>query len=150
MALIRRRQSPSQKLLELLLNMFFGVADFLLCLGRRSGQSYDGVERCAMMFSFRKHRKQVERLVLIVKAKIMYGVVSPGGESVVQWCGGEVGGGVVKVWYSVVSPGGEGGIICMIASTFVHCTTKLWQVCTKEKAKKVFGGEGGIIYMFSV
>ena len=35
----------------------------------------------------------------------------------------------------------------MIASTFVHCTTKQWQVCTKEKAKKVFGGEGGIIYI---
>ena len=134
--------------------MIFGVADFLLCLGIRSGQSYYSVERCARMFSFRKHRKQVECLVLIVKAKIMYGVVSPGGEGVVQWCGGEVGGGVlkvvlvvVKVWYCVVSPGGEGGIICMIASTFVRCTTKQWQVCTKEKAKKVFGGEGGIIYI---
>ena len=100
--------------------MIFGVADFLLCLGIRSGQSYYSVERCARMFSFRQHRRQVECLVLIVKAKIMYGVVSPGG---------------------------EGGIICMIASTFVHCTTKQWQVCTKEKAKKVFGGEGGIIYI---
>ena len=57
------------------------------------------------------------------------------------------GGVVVEVWYSVVSPGCEGGIICMIASTFIHCTTKQWQVCTKEKAKKEFGGEGGIIYI---
>ena len=32
----------------------------------------------------------------------MYGVVSPGGESVVQWCGGEVGVGVLKVVLVVV------------------------------------------------
>ena len=75
--------------------------------------------------------------------------------AVVVTGGGEGAGGVVvkvwysvvKAWYCVVSPGGEGGIICMIASTFVHCTTKQWQICTKEKAKKVFGGKGGIIYI---
>ena len=78
--------------------MFFGVADFLLCLGIRSGQSYYSVERCARMFSFRKHRRQVGCLVLS-KGQDSVRVVSPGGEGVVQccggdwWCGGEGGGG---------------------------------------------------------
>ena len=39
---------------------------------------------------------------------------------------------------SVVSPGGEGGIIYNQSNG---------KYGTKEKAKKVFGGEGGIIYI---
>ena len=80
--------------------MFFGLADFLLCLGLRllkAKKAFLNVQGCSL-FEITESKLGVQYLVLR-KGQDSVRVVSPGGEGVVQccggdwWCGGEGGGG---------------------------------------------------------